>query len=178
MPWRLRDKKTLFTGKRVTLEVQQLRHEETNRDFAREVVKTADAVVIVPVMDDGQIVLIQNYRWAPAQTLIELPAGAIDPGEIPQNAAGRELLEETGFLAQKVQPLGWFYMSPGILTEKMYAFVATGLMQSVARPDLGEEITPMPTPQKQVLKMIRDGEIRDSKTIAAMLMWERFGAGV
>jgi len=175
MPWRFRDKKTLFTGKRVTLELQHLHNDATNAEHTREVVKTSDAVVIVPVMDDGRIVLIRNYRWAPARELIELPAGAIDPGEMPTNAAGRELLEETGFLAQKIQPLGWFYMSPGILTEKMYAFVATGLVQSVARPDLGEEITPVPTPLKEVLGMIQTNDIADAKTVAAMLLYHTFG---
>jgi len=175
MSWRLRDKKTLHAGKRVTLEMHLLRNEETGLDHTREVVKTADAVVVVPVMDDGRIVLIRNYRWAPQKELIELPAGAIDGREMPFNAAGRELLEETGFLAGKILPLGKFYMSPGILTEQMYAFVAYDLMQSVARPDLGEEIVPMPTPKDEVMRMIRSGEIADAKSIAALLLFDRYG---
>ena len=90
--------------------------------------------------DDGKILLIRNRRYAVDQTLLELPAGTLEKGEDPMNCAGRELLEETGYLAGRLEPLGSFFTSPGILSEKMYAFAAYDLEQQETALDEGEEI--------------------------------------
>jgi ADP-ribose pyrophosphatase len=106
--------------------------------------------------------------------LIELPAGTLEKGEDPINCAGRELVEEPGYLAGRLQPLGNFFTSPGVLTEKIYAYAAYDLEVARVNPDEGEEIEVMPTPFDEVLEMIRDGTIHDAKTIATTLMYDRF----
>lgn len=132
------------------------------------------AVVILPLLDDNTIVLIRVRRYAVGASLLELPAGTLEKGELPINTAGRELVEETGYLANRMQPLGVFYTSPGILSEQMYAFVATDLEQQEQALEEGEEIELVPTPYDDALDMIRSGAIQDGKTIAALLMYEVF----
>ena len=87
------------------------------------------AVVVLGLLEDDKVILIRTRRYAVGQTLIELPAGTLEKGEDPMNCAGRELLEETGYLAGKMQVIGNFFSSPGILTEKMYAFAAYDLQK-------------------------------------------------
>ncbi|HMB95086.1 MAG TPA: NUDIX hydrolase, partial [Tepidisphaeraceae bacterium] len=122
MAHELIEKQPIFEGKKIRLEVHHLRNEDTDKRITREVVVHPGAVVILPLLKDDQIVLIRNRRYAVGQILIELPAGTLEKGEPPMNCAGRELLEETGYLAGRIQPIGNFFTSPGILSEKMYAF--------------------------------------------------------
>ena len=109
------------------LELHHLESEEDGSRTKREVVVHPGAVVVLPFVDDKTIVLIRNKRYAVGQLLVELPAGTLDPKEAPINCAGRELLEETGYLAKRLKPIGNFFTSPGILSEKMYAFAAYDL---------------------------------------------------
>jgi ADP-ribose pyrophosphatase len=99
----------------------------------------------------------------------------LEPKEPPINCAGRELLEETGYLAKRLKPLATFFTSPGILSEKMYAFVAYDLQPSKQALEEGEEIELLPVPLEEAIQMVRTGEIVDGKTIAALLMFDRFG---
>ena len=135
----------------------------------RELVVHPGAVVILGVLDDGRIVLIRNRRFAIGQTLLELPAGTLEPGEDPAVCAGRELIEETGYEASRIEPLCRFFTSPGICTEEMHAFVATGLRHVGQALEETEHITVVPTPPEEVLRMIQHNEIRDGKTIATVL---------
>jgi ADP-ribose pyrophosphatase len=132
------------------------------------------AVVILPFLDEKTILLIRNRRYAISQILLELPAGTLEKGEAPMNCAGRELLEETGYLATRLRPIGNFFTSPGILSEKMYAFAATGLEKRQSALEEGEEIEVESTPWEQAIDMIRTGQIQDGKTIATLLLYERF----
>ena len=125
-------------------------------------------------LDDDTIVLIRNRRYAIGQTLIELPAGTLEPHEDPMNCAGRELVEETGYLADRLEFLSTYYTSPGVLSERMYAFAAYGLTASLKALEQGEEIEVMPTPWNEVLELIQDGRIQDAKTIATVLMFDKF----
>src|SRR3954468_11141675 len=93
----------------------------------REIVRHPGACVIVPLLDDGRVCLIRNWRIAVGQTLIELPAGTLEPPEPPEETANRELIEETGYRAKQIQFLQAFFLSPGILDEKMHLYVAQGL---------------------------------------------------
>ena len=106
------------------------------------------------------------------QILVELPAGTLEKGEIPMNCAGRELREETGYLAGKLKLIGSFFSSPGILSEKMHAFAAYDLRKSKQELDEGEELEVFETDFTEAVKMIRTGEIQDAKTIATLLMYE------
>jgi len=171
--YRLIEKQVVFKGKKVRVEVDRLENEETQHEVIREMVIHPGAVVILPVMEDGRVLLIRNHRYSVHQILIELPAGTLEKGEDPMNCAGRELLEETGYLAGKLQRISAFYSSPGILTEKLYAFAAYHLEKKVTALEEGEEIEIMPTLFDDALKMIDSGEIMDGKTIATLLMYER-----
>lgn len=178
MAFTLREKSTLYTGKRINLELQRFEDEMTGKQVKREVVVHPGSVVVLPFATGGdhplrndQILLIRNLRQGLNKYLIELPAGTLEANEAPINCAGRELQEETGYLARKLISLGNFYASPGVLTEKLYAFAAFDLTKTQSNLDAGEEIEVVPTTYLESLEMIRRGEIEDAKTIATLLMY-------
>ena len=142
------------------------------RDFAA--MDMTKAVAILPVLDDGRIVLIENYRVSSRQTLVELPAGTLEPGEDPQQAAVRELAEETGYRAGRIQPLTVFYTSPGILDELMHLYLATAVVPGATSLDPGEDIRPLVVTLGEALEMVRDGRIRDGKSLAGLLYYDKF----
>lgn len=141
---------------------------------AREVARHPGAVTILPLLDDGRVCLIRNYRVAVDQTLIELPAGTLEPGEEPAATARRELEEETGYRAAEVRQLCEFYMSPGVLSERMVLFLATGLTGGPARLEGGEQIEPFVVSWDEAMALIERGEIRDSKTLVGLLWYDCF----
>ena len=171
---KLVEKQVLYDGVKLRLELHHLADEETGKRHKREVVVHPGAVVILGLLDDGRILLIRNRRYAVGQILMELPAGTLEKKEDPMNCAGRELLEETGYLARRLKSIGSFFTSPGILSEKMYAFAAYDLRKEQAALEEGEEIEVEPTSFDEALEMIRDGRIADGKTIATILMYDRF----
>jgi ADP-ribose pyrophosphatase len=173
---RLIEKQVIYSGKKVRLEVHTLENDEGKRS-AREIVVHPGAVVVLPFIEADRILLIRNKRYAVGQILLELPAGTLEKGEQPMNCAGRELAEETGYLARRLQPLGNFFSSPGILSEKMYAFAAYDLEKVQTALDEGEEIEVQPASLDEAVEMIRSGEIHDAKTIATLLMYDRFHHG-
>lgn len=174
MPLQLVEKQVVYTGRKVRLELHHLEPDEGGRRHTREVCVHPGAVVILPMLDPQTVVLIRTRRYAVGQQLIELPAGTLEKGELPMNCAGRELLEETGYLANRLEPLGSFFTSPGILSERMHAFVAYDLEPQAQALEEGEEIEVAPTPMEEVLDMIQSGAIADAKTIAAVLMYRTF----
>ncbi len=155
------------------LEIHLTERDTDGKVTQREVVKHPGAAVILPMLDSKTVLLIRNRRYAIGETLIELPAGTLESGESPMNCAGRELVEETGYLAERLTPIGNFYPSPGVLTEKLYAFLAEGLFRSEANLDETEEIELLPTAYDEAIAMIDRGEIHDGKTIATLLMYDR-----
>jgi len=163
----------LFEGKRFRVErVVQTTPDGTQH--AREIVRHPGAVTLLPILDDGRICLIENYRAAVGRSLVELPAGTLEPGEDPAVAAARELAEETGYRARRIDLLAAFYTSPGILDERMYLYAATGLTPGPAALEPGEEIRPLPTTRHEALEMARDGRIQDAKTLVGLLYYEAF----
>lgn len=139
----------------------------------REIVRHPGACVIVPLLDDGRVCLIRNWRVAVNQTLIELPAGTLEPPEPPEKTAERELIEETGYRAKNIEFLHAFFLSPGILDEKMHLYLATGLTAGEAAREEGEEIENWLVPWDEALHMIFRGEIKDAKTIVGLLWVDR-----
>ncbi len=106
-----------------------VRRTELGRDgqpHAREIVEHPGSVAILPILDDGRVCLIHNYRIAVDKTMIEVPAGTLEPGEDPTAAAGRELTEETGYRAAAIEKMREFSMSPGILRERMHLYLRAG----------------------------------------------------
>jgi ADP-ribose pyrophosphatase len=141
----------------------------SGRTKSREIVRHPGACVIVPLLDDGRVCLIRNWRVAVNQTLIELPAGTLEPPEPPAVTAERELIEETGYRATKIEFLHAFFLSPGILDEKMHLYLATGLTAGPTAREEGEEIENWLVPFNEALSMIFRGEIQDAKTIVGLL---------
>jgi ADP-ribose pyrophosphatase len=174
MSSRLVEKQVLYSGKKVRLELHHLESDQSHTRHIREVVVHPGAVVVLAFTPQDQVLLIRTRRYAVGQILVELPAGTLEKGEDPINCAGRELLEETGYLAGRLAAIGNFFTSPGILSEKMYAYAAYDLEQRKPALEEGEEIELMPTPYDQAIAMIKDGQIHDGKTIAALLMYDRF----
>ena len=174
MAYRLVDKQLVYNGKRLRLEVHHLEDVDTSRRINKEVCVHPGAVVILPFLDPKTILLIRNRRFTINDSLIELPAGTLEKNEDPINCAGRELIEETGYLANRMKAIGSFYPSPGVLTERMFLFAAYDLERAKQKLDEGEEIEVIPTAWDDAIEQIRDGQIIDGKTIAAILMYERF----
>lgn len=143
----------------------------------REVVVPADAVVIVPMLDDGRVVLIRNDRFAVGETLWELPAGTREPDEAPGVCAGRELTEETGYVATTLDRLTAFYSSPGFCTEKLTLYLAQGLTFAGQNLDETEQIDAEPVAWDEALAMVADGRICDGKTVAGLLFYAQFKQG-
>jgi ADP-ribose pyrophosphatase len=140
----------------------------------REMITHSGSVVVLPVLDDGRIVLIRQYRHAARQFLWELVAGRIDEGESPRKGAARELIEETGYRAKKFQIFLDFFPTPGFLEEKMFILLAEGLSAGVATPEEDEKIEVRAYHRKELEQMIQKRVIRDGKTIAGLLYYFRF----
>ena len=139
----------------------------------REVVLHPGAVVILPMVGADKVCLIRNFRIAVDETLWELPAGTLEAGEDPAETARRELIEETGFRAEKIEKLAEFYMSPGMLHERMHLFLATGLTDGPMALEAGEEIERQVMSWDEAMGMVDSGEIHDAKTLAGLLMYDR-----
>jgi ADP-ribose pyrophosphatase len=143
----------------------------------RQIVRHPGAVTILPMVDEEHICLIRNYRVSVDTTLIELPAGTRETDESPELTARRELIEETGYEAGKLVPLHQFFLSPGILDERMHLFLATDLRLVGASPEAGEEIENLVVPFSQAIEMIQTGQIQDAKTIVGILFYHQFRRG-
>ncbi len=138
----------------------------------KEVVRHPGAVIIVPVIDDD-VVMIRNTRAAVGETLLEFPAGTLEPPEPPDVCASRELIEETGYEGATIRSLGWFYTTPGLTDERMHAFVATGLRHVGQRLEAGERITVERVPVSDLFDRVDRAELIDAKSIVALLLASR-----
>jgi ADP-ribose pyrophosphatase len=143
----------------------------------RDVILHPGAVVILPVLDAEHVVLLRNHRFVIGETLWEVPAGTLEPGEALQKCAERELAEETGYAAAKWRCLGYLYASPGVLDEKLHLFIAEELTAGPARPEPDEQLHPVTIRFDEAIRMCLAGEIKDAKTITSLLWWERLRRG-
>jgi ADP-ribose pyrophosphatase len=134
----------------------------------REVVEHPGGVVIIPVLDDNKILFVKQWRYPVGGELIELPAGKLSKGEDPFLAAKRELKEETGFMADSWQPLGFIYSTPGFCDEKLHLYKASNLTLSEKELDYGEIIESLVIDINQAWDMIKEGKITDAKTIVGL----------
>jgi ADP-ribose pyrophosphatase len=140
----------------------------------RDMIEHSGSVVVMPVLDDGKIVLIRQYRYAARQYLWELVAGRVDPGENIKQAARRELIEETGLRAKKLRQFLDFWPSPGFLEERMFVLLAEGVTQGEAEPEEDERIDAKAFKRSELETMLRTGVIRDAKTISTLLFYFQF----
>ena len=136
----------------------------------REIVEHGASVVVVPLDDQGRVMLVRQYRKPPETALLEAPAGGLEDGETPEEGVIRELQEEIGYIPGRLQEMAGFWMAPGFCTEYMHAFIATDLTQSTLPPDEDENIEVVPVPLAETPELIRSGEIQDAKSISALLM--------
>jgi ADP-ribose pyrophosphatase len=157
----------VFDGRRIR--VRRDVYEDAGVEFVREIVEHPGAAVIVPFTADDEVILVRQFRHAIGKTLLELPAGTLEPGEDPEVCAARELMEETGFRAGKIAPLGIVYPSPGVLGEVMHFFAARDLVPCESRPDPGENIEVVRMPISEALKGIRSGAVNDGKTVIGLM---------
>lgn len=141
--------------------------------YTYQVVRHPGGAAVLPLHEDGSITLIRQLRPAIGDFLLEIPAGRLSPGEDPKECAARELIEETGLLAESVAPLGIVHPSPGVMDEVVHLYLATGLSQGDAKPEEYEEIDCVRLPLQDALNRAANGEITDGKTIAALMRAER-----
>ena len=140
----------------------------------REVITHPGSVVVLPVLPDGRIVMIRQYRHATRQYLWELVAGRKEPEETPKQGAARELLEETGYRAKRYKVFLDVFPSPGFLEERMYLLLAEGLTAGEAQPEQDEKIEVRPFKLKELKQMIKSGRLRDAKSIGGILYYLTF----
>jgi ADP-ribose pyrophosphatase len=159
---------TVFSGHLIHVRKETVRL-PTGKTAEREVVDHPEVVAMIPVLDDGKLVLVRQYRAAVARTMLEVPAGGIDPGESPEQAAQREMIEETGYRVGRLERIYGFYSSPGFCTEYMHLLVCSGLEAGTPTEE---------TDQIEVVSLGLDdaigrigGEIVDAKSILALLYW-------
>ncbi len=164
---------TLFKGRVFTLKRDRVA-EPSGIVTTREIIVHPGSVVVLPLLADGRIVLIRQYRHAAGQYLWELVAGHKEPNESVATGVHRELMEETGYTAKRIRKMLEVYPSPGLLGERMDIFLAEGLTKGKARPEDDEKITQKAITLKEAERWIKSGKIRDSKSVNGILYYARF----
>ena len=162
----------VFQQERVSVRVDRVRLAD-GAEGTRYVIDVPEVVVIVAVDADGDLLLVRQYRRQIERDLLELPAGVIEPGEAPVDAAQRELREETGYAAAQLTEIGGFYAAPGTMSEYLHAFLATGLTNDPLPADDDERIVLERIPLAEAMVRARAGELHDGKTLATLLLAER-----
>jgi len=163
----------LYEGKAFGVRRDQL-IEPTGVRTIREVVTHPGSVVVLPVLSDGRIVLVRQYRHACRQYMWELVAGRMENGENPKKGAERELLEETGYRARRFSVFLEVFPTPGFLEERMYLLLAEGLTAGAAEPEEDEKLIVAAYTRKQLKRMMQSGKLRDAKSIAGLLFYFTF----
>ncbi|OYP37271.1 NUDIX hydrolase [Rhodopirellula sp. MGV] len=161
------DDTTLLKGARFNVERLMLQGDD-GKLYPREVVRHPGAVVLLPILDDGSVVMIDNTRATVGETLLELPAGTREAGEEGIVTAGRELIEETGYTAGNLELMLEFYSAPGISDELMLLYRATGLVAGEAHREATEAIVNRVVPKSEIHGLIQQGKIRDAKTLVGL----------
>jgi len=162
----------VHTGRRIRVFVETTTTAD-GQVIRRDVIRHPGAVVILPVLDAHTVCLLRNNRPVVGETLWEIPAGTLEAGEDLEHAARRELLEETGYKAERWRSLGYLFASPGVLDEKLHLFIAEGLTPGPNRPEVDEDLEPVTVPLAEAVAMCLDRRIKDAKTVTALLLWER-----
>ncbi|MCL2615516.1 MAG: NUDIX hydrolase [Dehalococcoidia bacterium] len=171
--YRTLSSKPIYSGVCVSLRVDDVQL-PSGQQTKREVVEHCGAVAIVALDPTGHILLEKQFRHATGKKLFEIPAGCIDPNETPEEAAKRELQEETGLCPGKLERLGGFYSAPGFSNEYLHLFLATELFMSPLTAEDTEEISVIKVSSLDAIEMLRRGDIEDAKSIAGLLYYFKF----
>jgi ADP-ribose pyrophosphatase len=172
LPVRLRSRE-VFRGRAVRLDVDTVRL-PNGAEVELEMIHHPGAAAVVPLLDDGTVLLVRQVRYATGGWLLEIPAGKLDPGEGPEACALRETVEETGFRPTTLHPLGWIWTTPGFTDEKIWLYLATGL--EPARQELQEDevLTVERLDFTAAVERAARGEVQDAKTVCALLRADAF----
>lgn len=167
----------VYSGRVLNLDIDRVRFPDGS-EGELEMIRHSGASAVIPVLsdpsgEDPQLLLMRQYRYAAERYLYEIPAGRLDPGESPLECAIRELREETGCTAERVEPLTSIYTTPGFTDERIHLFMATGLSMGESQREADEFIEVVSFPMSEVLAMVERGDIVDAKTLVAIL----FAAG-
>jgi ADP-ribose pyrophosphatase len=163
------ESKVVFQGKILNLRVDTVRL-PSGRIATREIAEHSNSICVVPIDDNGNVVMVRQYRKPVEAALLEVPAGGVEEGEVSEETVQRELQEEVGYRAGKLQHLSSFWLAPGWCTEYMHAYLATDLTSAALDSDDDENILVERVPLEQTLELIASGEIQDVKSIAALLL--------
>jgi ADP-ribose pyrophosphatase len=158
----------VFQGRAIRLRVDQVRL--NNGTFPIEVLEHSGGVAVVPIDGDDNVLMVRQYRHSVGQVLLEIPAGTVKPGEDPAACAARELQEEVGMKADKIDLIGEFFLAPGYSSELMRLYLAAGLTPSSLPQDEDEEIVVEKIPFARAVQMAIRGELRDAKSIVGLLL--------
>jgi ADP-ribose pyrophosphatase len=160
----------IYQGRAVNVRVDTV-EKASGTKTTREVVEHSDCIAVVALDEQGNLLLVRQFRHAVDRFLLEVPAGGIDPGEEPIDSVRRELQEEIGYFPRKIDSLGGFYATPGYGTEYLRCFVATDLVPARLVAEDTEDIELVRVSPEEIPKLITSGEICDAKSIAALLMF-------
>jgi ADP-ribose pyrophosphatase len=165
--------KRVYTGRVLNVDVDTVQFPNGSTGEL-EMVRHSGASAVVPFLsdpesDDPQLLLIKQYRYAAEEFIYEIPAGKLDKGEKPEDCARRELREETGCTAERIEHLYTFYTTPGFTDERIHAFIATGLTRGEASHERDEFMTLETVRLSRALEMIQSGELKDAKTALSIL---------
>lgn len=170
MGFRVEAEREIFKGRVIRLVDRDLVL-PNGRQTTFSVVEHPGAVAIVPVFDNGDVVLLKQFRPSIGEEIYEIPAGTLEEGEAPLATAKREIVEETGYRARRWEKIAEFYTAPGFCTELMHVYVAQGLSPASAEGDADEILKPIRMSLPKALEMIRKGKVRDAKSIAGLLIY-------
>jgi ADP-ribose pyrophosphatase len=165
-------RRVIYRGLKIDLALQSVPLADGTH-AEREVVVHRGAVALVPMVDEQHICLIENHRYSVGKTLLEVPAGTIDEGESPEQTAARELEEETGYRAGSIRRLRDWFVSPGVMTERMHLFLCENLEPGPPHLELDERLKTVIVTWEDALAMVDDGRIEDAKTMLALTICER-----
>ena len=169
MPFELIKSETLLQGRAFKVRRDYLKT-PNGRETKLEIIEHGGSVVLIPLDDDGNLLFVRQYRHAAGADLLELPAGTRDENEPFEKCAAREIREETGMQAGKLQKVGEFYLAPGYSTELMAVFLATELRNNPLEADEDEFLQVEKIPLKKAIEMAEGGDIPDAKSLAALLL--------
>jgi len=173
MPYETLNTETVYHGRAFNVRRDEIRLPD-GKTARLDIVDHVGAVTLVPVDDQNRVWFVRQYRHAAGEVLLELPAGTMEPGEPPPDCARREIREEIGMAAGRIELIGEYFLAPGYSTEFMHVFLATNLRPAPLPGDPDEFISAEAIPLDVVLHMIESGKIRDAKTLASLMLAKRY----
>jgi ADP-ribose diphosphatase len=169
MPFELIKSETILQGRAFKIRRDYLKTPH-GQEIRLEIIEHGGSVVIIPIDHEGNILFVRQYRHATSQEMLELPAGTRDNDEPYEVCAAREIREETGMEAGKLEKVGEFYLAPGYSTEFMAVFLATDLKHNPLDTDEDEFLSVEKIPLRKAMEMLEGGEVKDAKSLAAFLL--------